>query len=1095
MQAVISVIFLGVPHDIDDPSFAYRWTGIVQCTTGIKISNILNAAESFAEIRQISANFRNLEKLNVCSVAESEPTRVSRAIEKTVLVSAPSSRLGWEECEMIFLSIGKVHLELPIFVDTNDPTYICIRDSVSRSLDRHGREIGQRESEDILRALWQVNYEERFASIQEPYQGSCKWIFDTKPVKSWFTNLRGILLVQGSPGSGKSVLAKYLVRHILEVLRPRPTRVIYYFIRFPTSEDTCESIMASFLHQLFTRVSSSMKPASKPFRKWGEEFVNSLDVLMEIFSNVVKQEGKTNFIAILDGFEELNTRERQRFIRLTSQLEDIPNLGCIVTTRDTPDLVKFADRQYLTLSLLPSDGARPDLAEYVSEALEATLSTSHLSLPFAELQIVKNLVTVNAEGSFLWAGLAMQGILRLVSKGATFSEVVDYLNSCPPELKLLYDQLVDMIEESGTSVVSSEFRQILSILAVQQEAMHLSVLAEALREDSPGTPSPEPIDDIDDSYVHRVEAKTSALSPLIVKSNNCISLAHISVREYLLDTQRSEHSSLTPIDSNKANADVARRCVAAIYRTLTANAQPGDLKELRKGFTGYASKYWMIHFLIGIELVDEELTELACGLFRTDESPVSRWLALYEEENSEELPRREIFGPLFGGSYFGLTPVVMKALEVGCDIDAVDSDAKTPLHWACERGHVDVAVLLIVHGANIFSQASDGRTSLHFAAQNNHLSLVKRLLSFGISPDSVSFDGRTALHHAVELRNLELIEILLDAGADVTKRTTSGLNIFHLASQFATEAVLNLLMSSAAVPETLLSKAISENTPDMIDLLIAHRLDVIERQYPWVAELVDEGLSSQEISSLLLRSENLQWINSEEWRPHPKRTWDDLPALTHQRDCAHQLVHTVLGCRSPFSSHQIAESQNQIFSSRDISSEYPSVGDSRVSSVDALEEPSEFFTRLEQRERKLLEICGIGGVFPPWYKLFNPGSAIFLAGQAKIIYGEPDSVRVQLRSEKGTYCSLTRMPADFQAQMLLPISIASQPKTPQEMVSAVFAIIYLLSSAQLLPFATDPLQYLLGPLYRLKKTDASRFRCVAAFKLVRARTPTKRVLM
>ena len=323
----------------------------------------------------------------------------------------------------------------------------------------------------------------------------------------------------------------------------------------------------------------------------------------------------------------------------------------------------------------------------------------------------------------------------------------------------------------------------------------------------------------------------------------------------------------------------------------------------------------------------------------------------------------------------------------------MDSGAKTPLHWACERGHFDVAVLLIINGANISSQASDGRTSLHFAVQNNHVSLVKRLLGFGVNPDSESFDGRTALHLAIEVKNAELIQILLDAGADVTKKTTSGLNSFQLASQFATQPVLHLLMSSTAVPEKLLSMAILENTPDMIDLLISHRLDVIESQYPWVAELVDEGLSSQEISSLLLRSENLQWINSEEWWPHPKRTWDDLPALTHQGDCAHQLVHTVFGCPSPFLSRQLAEEQDEMFLSREISSKNPSADDSHVVLLDALEEPSEFFARLEQRERKLLEICGIGGVFPPWYISFNPGSAIFLAGQAKIIYGEPDSVR------------------------------------------------------------------------------------------------------
>ena len=67
-----------VPHDVDDPSFAHRWTGIFQCTIGIKEIDIFNMAESIDEIRHISAEFRRLEKLKVCSIAELEPTRVSR---------------------------------------------------------------------------------------------------------------------------------------------------------------------------------------------------------------------------------------------------------------------------------------------------------------------------------------------------------------------------------------------------------------------------------------------------------------------------------------------------------------------------------------------------------------------------------------------------------------------------------------------------------------------------------------------------------------------------------------------------------------------------------------------------------------------------------------------------------------------------------------------------------------------------------------------------------------------------------------------------------------------------------------------------------
>ncbi len=566
-----------------------------------------------------------------------------------------------------------------MFVDADDPAYVYIRDTISRSLDRHGREVGRRESTKLLSALWQVDYEARFNHIAESHQGTCDWIFHTEPTKSWWAKPRGFLIVLGSPGSGKSVLAKHLVRQIPDALQPRATRVLYYFARF---NDTCENLVASFLHQLSKEPGSRIEHAIKHFRTLAEEFIGSLDVLTGIFFDVIAQERATNFIAIIDSFDEWNPGERRKLLKLLSQLEDIPNLGCIVTsvTSRASDLLDLAERQYVTFDLRKSKSLHHDIKKFVSDSLQAPLATRYHGASFTTLEAVENLVVEHAEGLFMWAAYAVRDILRLLREGASLKEVFNNLNSLPSEPNLLYDNLVNKIENAGTPDDRSEFRQILSILAVQQESMHLLVLVEALHGLPPQTMSPVRIGDIDDDHVHRLEVKTSALDPLVIYNNNYLTLGHVTAREYLLHTERYDHSNFLPIDFYQANADLAQRCVAVIHRTLTAKAQHGDLEELGHGFTGYAAKHWMLHYKVGQELVDEELTELASGLFRTDESPVSRWLKLYEEATAETLPRREIFGSLFGGAYFGLTPVIKKALEVGCDIDAVDSDRKTPLH-------------------------------------------------------------------------------------------------------------------------------------------------------------------------------------------------------------------------------------------------------------------------------------------------------------------------------------------------------------------------------------------------------------------------------
>ena len=997
LQSVMSIIFLGVPHDIDDPSFAHRWTGIVQCTTGIERIETLNTAGLVGEIRRISSEFRKIRHLEACSIAESEPTRIPQSQEKTVFASAKSSRLGWEERETVFLARGKNHLGLPKFVDKDDPAYVCIRDWVRRTLDHHGQEAGRRER-SIPRALWQMGYEDGFHHIPEPHQRTCEWIFDTEPMRTWLARPRGIFFIRGGPGSGKSVLTKHLVRRLPQALQLQATKVLHYFIGFNTPSNTCENIMASFIHQVFKESSALIKHAVRHFRTLREGSIGfSLDVLIRIFSDVIAQAREIHFIAIIDGFDELGSGEGRRLIKLLSQLEDAPNLGCIVSSRNITDVLSLAGRQNVTLNLSQYEGLRHDIEMFVSDWFRARPDKNYL--PSTMLEEAESIIVEHAAGSFLWAYLEVRDILRLIEDGAPPSKVIDHLNSLPRELRRIYDDVVAKIENAGTPDDLSELRQILSLLAVQRESMRLSMLAEALQG---GSSHPLSLEQIGDDYMHRLERKTRALDPLVVSDSDGVALAHMSVRQYLLNMEGFGHSTLTPIDPIKANVDLARRCVAVLHRKLRAQDRPGDLERLRQDFTGYAAKNWVIHFQFGQELVDEELLGLASALFRTNKTPITRWLTLYEEATGEALPSRQIFGPLFGGAYFGLTPVVRKALEVGCDINAVDSHGKTPFHWACERRHSDVAALLIDNGADKFSQAFDGRTGLHFATQNGDAPLVKRLLATGINPNSAAFDGRTALHLAVEANNIKVVETLLDAGADPTERTTGGLNAFQLASQSPTQQVLHLLMSSAAMPEKLLSKAIIENVTDMVALLIAHRLDVIEHQYPWVAELVDEGLSSEEISSLLLKSENLQWINSEEWSPRSNRMWSDLPAFTHQRDCAHWLVDNAFGSPVHFAmarlkhdnprQSRLAEKHDRQSQDGEVSSEYHTVDDSHEKPRDEFLEPLEFFARLEQREQKLIHTCGIAGVFPPWYKALNPGFAILLAGQAKIMYGEPNLV-------------------------------------------------------------------------------------------------------
>jgi ankyrin repeat protein len=125
--------------------------------------------------------------------------------------------------------------------------------------------------------------------------------------------------------------------------------------------------------------------------------------------------------------------------------------------------------------------------------------------------------------------------------------------------------------------------------------------------------------------------------------------------------------------------------------------------------------------------------------------------------------------------------------------------SKTPLLYATREGHLELAHLLIDHGANVELADGNGVTPLINAIINasiirvnrsgtsDHLKIAQLLLDRGADVNAADWYGETPLWAAVDVRNLELgrdgndrgvrgealalIERLLESGADPNART------------------------------------------------------------------------------------------------------------------------------------------------------------------------------------------------------------------------------------------------------------------------------------------------------------------------------------
>lgn len=89
-------------------------------------------------------------------------------------------------------------------------------------------------------------------------------------------------------------------------------------------------------------------------------------------------------------------------------------------------------------------------------------------------------------------------------------------------------------------------------------------------------------------------------------------------------------------------------------------------------------------------------------------------------------------------------------------VNSIQDQKFSPLHYACHRGNLQMAQLLLDYGADLHATSEKGVTCLHLAAVSGNLSLVKYLVDEkGLSPEITSFQsGSKPIHVATTGGNL-----------------------------------------------------------------------------------------------------------------------------------------------------------------------------------------------------------------------------------------------------------------------------------------------------------------------------------------------------
>jgi len=127
--------------------------------------------------------------------------------------------------------------------------------------------------------------------------------------------------------------------------------------------------------------------------------------------------------------------------------------------------------------------------------------------------------------------------------------------------------------------------------------------------------------------------------------------------------------------------------------------------------------------------------------------------------------------------------IVKYLLERGAHIDVANqTEGHTALMWSCVSGNIAVTHYLLEQGANVYKVDNRGYNALHHAIQNNQPIVAHFLISKGVFVDSKDNEGHTPLMWASYLEFEDCIRYLISQGSDIHLSDNSGMTALHWSS-------------------------------------------------------------------------------------------------------------------------------------------------------------------------------------------------------------------------------------------------------------------------------------------------------------------------
>jgi hypothetical protein len=278
------------------------------------------------------------------------------------------------------------------------------------------------------------------------------------------------------------------------------------------------------------------------------------------------------------------------------------------------------------------------------------------------------------------------------------------------------------------------------------------------------------------------EAVLSACSTLISiidhESSKIAQFSHFSVKEFLISDRfrTSELASIRHyhIPLHEAHTLLARTCLTILLQ-LDEKIDKNRLSKFPLAF--YAAQYWVDH--ARFEDVESRIEDAIKQLFDPRSPHLAAWIWIHniEWEHKQTINSlEERLSPpeatsLYYAACCGLAGIAKHLIVAHQeDVNVGRGRFEPSLHVASYKGHLEVARLLLDHGADVNS-SHRGEILLRRVYRGGRLEVMRLVLERGADVDKRdNYFGGTVLHQASLDGQAEAVQLLLQHKADVNAK-------------------------------------------------------------------------------------------------------------------------------------------------------------------------------------------------------------------------------------------------------------------------------------------------------------------------------------